>query len=138
MATSFEKDPVQLLGRDLKSPEVSTWLRSVDPKTKVVVLDRKPRWVSKVAGLEIQCPFDSSLVTTVSFYAEGVDDFRKYKGPLPHKVTFDMKRPQVLAAVGAKPDFSSDEHNAWDFEDYRFIVMYEGNDIQSVAVTGDF
>jgi hypothetical protein len=50
-----------------------------------------------------------------------------------------MSRDAVRATMREPPRFTSDGHDAWDFDNYRFIVNYKKDGrIEDCALTGDF
>jgi hypothetical protein len=118
-------DPSVVVGKTLDDPDVIAFLAALDPKTKSTVNEEgEPEWFSKVAGVEIRADTRSRRIKTIHMFAEGEDGYRQYAGPLPHGMSYTMKKDDVKARFTSPPKLTSPQHDTWDFEDYRIIVMY--------------
>jgi len=142
MAQRFAADLPALLGRRVDDAAVAEFLQGVDPAAKVTRDDDDPDeldWVSMQAGLVVYADADSARITTVFLYSQGHEGASQYRGPLPHGLDFSMGQAEVQASFPRPPDFTSDEYDTWDFDDYRLVVDY-GHDgtISMATVTGDF
>lgn len=131
-------DISKLLGKPIDAPEVTTALASVDPGNRVKV-DRDTKelyWVSKKAGVEIQLEAEGNCISDIFLYAGGEDGFKRYTGPLPGGITFDMKQEQVKSCFSEPPVSTDPEGDIWDRGDYRIAVCYlpEGG-ISEVVIT---
>ena len=140
MAQRFAADLSALLGLRIDDPAVTEFLQGVDPATKVIRTDEdEPRWISKPAGMVVYADGESARITTVFLYSEGHQGAGQYRGPLPHGLDFSMGKAEVQASFPRPPDFTSDEHDTWDFDDYRLVAQYRrAGTISVVVVTGDF
>ena len=142
MAQRFAADLPALLGRRVDDPAVAEFLHVVDPAAKVTRDDDDPdrlEWVSMQAGLVVYADADSARITTVFLYSQGHEGASQYRGPLPHGLDFSMGQAEVQASFPRPPDFTSDEHDTWDFDDYRLVAQYRrAGTISVVGVTGDF
>jgi hypothetical protein len=140
MAQRFAADLAALLGLRIDDPAVTEFLHGVDPATKVIRTDEdEPRWISKQAGMVVYADGESARITTVFLYSEGHQGASQYRGPLPHGLDFSMSKAQVQASVPRPPDFTSDEHDTWDFDDHRLVVRYgRTGTISRATVTGAF
>jgi hypothetical protein len=51
-----------------------------------------------------------------------------------------MTKDEAKACMSLPPDFSSDIHDTWDFEDHRLVVHYlgAGGTIKRVSLTTAF
>ena len=136
----LEADLSALLGLRIDDPAVTEFLQGVDPATKVIRTDEdEPRWVSMQAGLVVYADADSARITTVFLYSQGHEGASQYRGPLPHGLDFSMGQAEVQASFPRPPDFTSDEHDTWDFDDYRLVAQYRrAGTISVVGVTGEF
>jgi hypothetical protein len=142
MTTDFSQDLPSLLGREIDDAEVTKYLKSLDEDRNVRRTSlNEPRWISEDAGMEVHAAPKTRRIFTVFLYAEGASGFKPYKGVLPHGLNFSMDMDAVKGCFPRKPDFSSDEHCTWDFDDYRLIVSFEEgitNGITDVTFTSDF
>ena len=140
MGQRFAADLAALLGLRIDDPAVTEFLQGVEPATKVIRTDEdEPRWVSMQAGLVVYADADSARITTVFLYSQGHEGASQYRGPLPHGLDFSMGQAEVQASFPRPPDFTSDEHDTWDFDDYRLVAQYRrAGTISVVGVTGEF
>jgi hypothetical protein len=140
MGQRFATDLPALLGLRIDDPAVAEFFHAVDPATEVTRTDEdEPRWISKPAGLVVYADADSARITTVFLYSEGHQGAGQYRGPLPHGLDFSMGKAEVQASFPRPPDFTSDEHDTWDFDDHRLVVRYGGTGtISRATITGMF
>ncbi len=138
--TELSDSPELLVGRCVDDADVVAYLATHNPKKKVKKsIDDELVWSSKKAGLEIQGLRASRRITTVFLHAKGYEDFKQYRGVLPHGLKFGMTKDETKSQMQLPPSFDGPTHTSWDFDDYRLIVQYwPDNSIMVVAVTGDF
>jgi hypothetical protein len=138
MSKDFSKDLPALLGKEIDDPNVTSFLKTLDQAEAVRLTSlNEPRWISEDAGVVVYAAPKTRRIFTVFLYAEGYEGYKQYKGPLPHGLDFCMDMDAVKACFPRNPDFSSDEHCTWDFDDYRIIVSFEDG-ITDVTLTSDF
>ena len=88
-------------------------------------------------GIALVAPADSGIIRTVFMYNEGVEPgYTRYDGPLPQGINFRMGRSEIQAVMG-HPGFSSPQHDAWDFQEFRLSVQYRGTLPSVISVTTD-
>jgi hypothetical protein len=138
MSMDFSTDLAALLGKEIDDADVTSFLKKQDKAEAVRLTSLKePRWISEDAGLEIHAAPKTRRIVTVFLYAEGASNFKQYKGALPHGLEFSMDMDAVKACFPREPDFSSEEHCTWDFDEYRIIVSFDGG-MTDVTLTSDF
>ena len=139
MSKDFSTDLPALLGKEIDDAEVTSFLKTLDRAEAVRVTSLKePRWISEDAGVVVYAAPKTRRIFTVFLYAEGHEGYKQFKGPLPHALDFSMTMDAVKGCFPRPPDFSSAEHCAWDFEDYRIIVIFKSSVIRRVTLTSDF
>jgi hypothetical protein len=140
MTSKFRDDLPALLRSRIDDREVLDFLSGLDPKAKTVLADEDElNWISEKSGVVVYGDPESKRITTVFLYGQGVEDCDQYQGPLPHGLDFTMDKSRVQASFPRKPDFTSGEHDTWDFDDYRLAVQYRrSGTISVVTVSGDF
>jgi len=133
-------EPATLLGKAIDDPQAQSFFTSLDPKAKLKKSDLdEPRWISKSAGIEVHADKESRRIDTVFLYSQGLYNFTQYKNPLPHGISFSMTKDQVKACFSVPSNFTSPEHDTWDFDDYRLIVEYGSTGfVKTVTVTTAF
>ena len=133
-------EPKDLLRKKIDDAEVTAFLAVLDPKTKVIRNELKePRWISKRAGVVVYSDKDKAVIHTVFLYAEGHEGYKQYPRALPHGLKFSMMKAQATSCFSSPADFTSDEHDTWDSDDYRIIVEYgDTGQIATVTLTTDF
>jgi hypothetical protein len=137
MSKDFSKDLPGLLGKEIDDADVTSFLKSLDPAEAVRLTSLKePRWISEDAGVVVYAAPKTRRIITVFLCAEGYEGYKQYKGALPHGLDFSMDVDAVKRCFPREPDGSSDEHCAWDFDDYRIIVSFDGG-ITDVTITSD-
>lgn len=138
MSKDFSSDLPALLGKEIDDPDVTSFLKTLDQAEAVRLTSLKePRWISEDAGVVVYAAPKTRRIFTVFLYAEGYEGYKQYNGPLPHRLDFSMDMDAVKGCFPRAPDFSSDEHCTWDFDDYRLIVSFEDG-ITDVTLTSDF
>jgi hypothetical protein len=139
MPKDFSQDLPALLGKEIDHADVKRFLKKLDSGEAVTLSSLKePRWASEQAGVAINAAPKSGRITDVFLFAEGHEDNQQYQGALPHGLDFSMGMKEVKACFPRKPDFHSEEHATWDFDDYRLVVSFEDNAIASVYLSSDF
>jgi len=128
-----------LLGKEIGEAEVTRFLKKLDAGEAVRLTELKePRWISEDAGVVVYASPKSARIHTVFLYADGHEGHSQYKGPLPHGIKFSMDMKQVKSCFSKKPSGTSDEHLAWDFDDYRIVVNFDDEEaITIVGLTSD-
>src|SRR5436189_72964 len=81
-------------------------------------------WMVVRAGGGVYADADRARMRTAFVYSQGHEGGSEYRGPLPHGLDFSMGQAEVQASFPRPPDFTSDEHDAWDFDDYRLVAQY--------------
>lgn len=138
MSKDFSKDLPALLGKEIDDADVTSFFKGLDQAEAVRLTSlQEPRWISEDAGVEVHAAPKTRRIVTVFLYAEGSSDFKQYKGALPHGLNFSMDMDAVKGCFPRNPDFSSDEHCTWDFDDYRVIVTFDDG-MSDVTLTSDF
>jgi hypothetical protein len=138
MSKDFSKDLPALLGKEIDDADVTSFLKTLDQAEAVRLTSLKePRWISEDAGVVVYAQPKTRRITDFFMYAEGHEGYKQFKGPLPHGLDFSMDMDAVKGCFPRNPDFSSDEHCTWDFDDYRIIVSFDGG-ITNVTLTSDF
>ncbi len=138
MSKDFSQDLPALLGKVIDDADVTSFLKALDKAEAVRLTSLKePRWISEDAGVVVYAAPKTRRIFTVFLYAEGYEGYKQYKGTLPHGLDFSMDMDAVKGCFPRNPDFSSDEHCTWDFDDYRLIVSFDGG-ITDVTLTSDF
>ena len=136
------KNPAELLGKVINSREVLDYFASLDSTSSVKKSTGTKSWISKPAGMEVDSEETTDRVTDVFLHNDGYEGFRRYAGPIPHGITFDMNRDQVRRTMKSPPDYSDQGgslYDTWDLSDHRFIVNYEKSGrIRRISLTGDF
>jgi hypothetical protein len=142
MTTDFSQDLPSLLVREIDDAEVTKYLKSLDEDRNVRRTSlNEPRWISKEAGVVVYAQPKTRRITDLFLYAEGHEGYKQFKGKLPHGLDFSMTVDEVKSCFPREPDFSSDEHCTWDFDDYRLIVSFDNgieDGITDVTLTSDF
>jgi hypothetical protein len=119
----------ELIAAPIDDAEVTAFLATLDPVTRVLRAEDQWRWISESAGVEIHAE-SSRRIMVVFLYNQDVDGFSRYRGSLPHGLRFDMTREEVTAAMGQPPVASGEHHQKWDVETstaygfYGLVVMY--------------
>ena len=131
-----------------------TWIGQVAQKLDVYasffsdaaveIMGETPYLNSRAAGISFALTKDSK-VKSVFLYANGIEGFAQYTGPLPAGLTFKSSRSDVCAAIG-EPSMSADaggvglmaiEHAFDRFEDgisyMRFV--YAAGDTAILHIT---
>lgn len=138
MSQDFSKNLPALLGKEIDDGDVTSFLKTLDKAEAVRLTSLKePRWISEDAGVVVYAQPKTRRISDIFMYAEGHEGYKQFKGPLPHGLDFSMSMDAVKGCFPRKPDFSSDVHCAWDFEDYRIVVSFAGG-ITNVGLTSDF
>ena len=139
MSKDFSKDLPALLGKSIDDNDVTNFLKTLDQAEAVRLTSLKePRWISEDAGAVVYAQPKTRRITDVFMYAEGHEGYKQFKRPLPHGLDFSMDMDSVKGCFPRAPDFSSAEHCAWDFEEYRIIVIFKSGAIRRVTLTSDF
>jgi len=95
--------PVDLLGLRYNQLTAQPDFRGTAVPPREVIVDQS--YVNlENRGISLVLP-DNEMVGTVQLHVVGHDDFGGYPDPLPHGLSFDMSRADVLARLG-----SPDEH----------------------------
>lgn len=138
MSENLRDNVPALLGKSIDDDDVTSFLKTLDQAEAVRLNDlNEPRWISEDAGVVVYAAPKTRRIVTVFLYAEGYEGYKQYKGPLPHGLNFSMDMDAVKSCFPREPDASSEEHCAWDFDDYRLIVSFDGG-ITDVTLTSDF
>ena len=129
-------DPVLLLGRPMKDPDVLAWLARIDPRPKFTSDGASYDWSSPKHGIDVQAHRDSKVITTV-FLSSGPKG--RYAGALPAGLAWTLTRDEVRGRLAAPPAFTGPAHDTWDTESHRLVVRYgpDGHPVR-VSVTTAF
>ena|SRR5436305_6483674 len=139
-------DLLGLLGHRIDDDTVLDVLAAVDPARTFRRDLGRWHWTSKRSGVGVGAEGYVKLITTVCHYADGVERFRRYAGPLPYGLDFTMSRPEVRARLPRPPDFTSigradpgADYDTWDLPGHRLVVRYRPGTgtVCRVAVTND-
>ena len=125
-------DPFELIGAEIEGEAVVAFAESFGhPLRRSGAAHRKTLKVSAV-GIEVTADPEGA-VHTIDFRVGGGSKL------FPGELVYDLKdaktRAETLHRVGETPKFTSEEHAAWDFEDYRLITMFDGEELVRVVAT---
>jgi hypothetical protein len=122
----------------MKRLPCTSFLKTLDQGEAVRLTSLKEsRWISEDAGVVVYAQPKTRRITDFFMYAEGYEGYKQFKGTLPHGLDFSMDTDAVKSCFPRQPDFSSDVHRAWDFEEYRTIVSFVDGRITDVTLTSD-
>jgi hypothetical protein len=98
-----------LLGKDIRAKDAQVFLDSIGSAPKIDRYEASEYQGKKIAatsyysfqdkGLSIRLD-ERGFITSIFFYAEGVDGFRQFRGFLPYGLEFTMTRADVEKTVG--------------------------------------
>jgi hypothetical protein len=73
----------------------------------------------------------------IDFYSEGYEDYKQFKGQLPHDITFDLSKKQINDLLG-NPTVHQESRNipilgiipgvdSYTYQDHRLVFHYSEN-----------
>ena len=78
------------------------------------------------------------VLVNVRFYAEGVEEYRQFRGEMPYGLEFDMGLKEATALIGKKPakEDSDLAIERWDFKGHCLFLEFneKGTKIRTVAL----
>lgn len=125
-------DPFSLIGAPIKGEAVTAFVESFNaPVRNSGASHRKTVRVPSL-GIEITAS-PEGMVHTVDLAVAGCS--KVYPGPRPHGLDGATERADVEGRIDGEPNFTSEEHAAWDLEAYRLITMFDGPRLVRIVAT---
>jgi len=124
-----------MLGKNVQSVEVKTWLEKVGASPEIDKFDDCYYYSFKATGVSLSFDKATDVLTSIFLYSEGADEFRQYQGDLPFGLSFQMTRKEIESALG-RPDESGGDGviNFWvGYKSEGIGITYDRLDPKDMA-----
>jgi hypothetical protein len=98
-----QKDGYSLLGKDIQSNEIQSYLSSFSEKPTISEFDSGEHVFHDLEKNGISLSFIKGTLVHIFYYNFAIDGYSQYKGELPFQLSFDLTRREVESRIG-KPD----------------------------------
>lgn len=94
-------DLFSLIGKDIRGEEIQAFLSQIQSEPEISRYDDPIIYFYSFKDKGISLRFtESDTLEAIFFYSEGADDFRQYKGLLPHGLSFTLNRNEIESILG--------------------------------------
>lgn len=132
-----DADVVSLLSGRLDGEALTKLLEGIGGAVTRESEDDGEQLLAPDAGVEVHADRDGNVHTIMFIVTPNEDSVGDvpFPGALPFGLQGATTPEEVRARVGQPPKFSSEEHNAWDFDEYRLVSTFEEDEVLDITIT---